>query len=195
MAVDINKVKEIRDKTGISVIECKRALETAQGDIEKAMQELKKKGLDVSRKKQGRETKEGVIGSYVHLNNKIGVMLEVNCESDFVARNEDFTELVKNLALHITATSPTWIKKEEVPEEALEEEREIVKAQFKNKPEKVIEQITEGKIKDFYKDCVLLEQPFVKDPAVTIKDYIDSVIAKLGENIQVKRFVKYEVGE
>ncbi|MBN1444511.1 MAG: elongation factor Ts [Candidatus Omnitrophica bacterium] len=195
MKLDVSLVKEIRDKTAASVIECKKALEEADGDKEKALVILKKRGMIISQKKAGRETKEGIIGSYVHINNKIGVLIEVNTESDFVARNDEFKELVKNLTLQITASDPRWVDKESVPEETLAQEREIYKEQFKNKPPAVIDKIVEGKMQDFYKANVLLEQLFIKDEEITVKEYIESKIGKLGENIKVKRFVKYELGE
>jgi len=195
MKVDVGLVKQIREKTSASVIECKKALEEAGGDTEKALEILKKRGLLISQKKAQRETKEGLIGAYIHTNGKMGVLIEVNTESDFVARNEEFKELVKNLTLQIAASSPKWIDKESVPQEILEQEKQIYREQFKDKPPGVIEKIVEGKMQDFYKENVLLDQPFVKDENITVKEYIDSKIAKFGENIKVRRFVKYELGE
>lgn len=195
MKVDISLVKELREKTGLSVIECKKALEETDGNIEKAIEILKKKGLEVSEKKSKRETTEGIIGSYVHTNGKIGVLIEVNCESDFVARNSEFQELVKNLALQITATNPQWIDINSIPEEVINEQKEAIKEQFKDKPPEVLEKIIEGKLKDFYKEKVLLEQPFIRDDTITIKEYINSKIAKLGENIKIRRFARFEIGE
>ncbi len=195
MKLDVSLIKEIRDKTAASVIECKKALEEADGDKEKALVILKKRGMIISQKKAGRETKEGIIGAYVHINNKVGVLIEVNTESDFVARNDEFKELVKNLTLQITASDPKWVDKESVPEEALAQEREICKDQFKNKPPAVLDKIVDGKMQDFYKANVLLEQKFIKDEEITVREYIESKIGKLGENIKVKRFVKYELGE
>ncbi len=195
MKVDTALVKQLRERTSISVLECKKALEEAEGDIEKALVILKKKGMLTSQKKSVRETREGLIGSYVHLNGKIGVLVEVNTESDFVARNEEFKELVKNISLQITASSPPWLDRESVPTEVIQQEKEIIAAQYKDKPASIIEKITEGKLNDFYKENVLLEQVYIKDEEITIKEYIDSKIAKLGENIRVKRFIKYEIGE
>jgi elongation factor Ts len=194
MKVDVSVVKEVRDKTSASVIECKKALEESEGNIEKALIILKKRGLLISQKKSQRETKEGLIGSYVHTNGKIGVLIEVNSESDFVARNEEFKELVKNLTLQITAADPQWIDKDSVPEDVLAQEKEIFKEQFKNKPPAVVEKIVDGKLQDFYKQNVLMEQIFIKDENMTIKEYVESKIAKLGENIKIKRFVKFELG-
>jgi len=195
MKVDVELVKQIREKTSASVIECKKALEEAGGDTEKALEILKKRGLLISQKKAQRETKEGLIGAYIHTNGKVGVLIEVNTESDFVARNEEFKELVKNLTLQIAASSPKWIDKESIPPDILEQEKQVYREQFKDKPPAVIEKIVEGKMQDFYKENVLLEQIFVKDENITVKEYIDSRIAKFGENIKVRRFVKYELGE
>lgn len=197
MKVDTSLVKQLREATSISVIECKKALEETCGDLEKAMLLLKKKGMLASQKKALRETREGLIGAYVHINGKIGVLVEVNTESDFVAKNEEFKDLVKNLTLQITACNPSWVDRESVPPEVIAQEKEISAEQFKGKgkPPAVIEKIVEGKLNDFYKENVLLEQVYIKDEGITIREYIDSVIAKLGENIRVKRFVKYEIGE
>ncbi len=197
MKIDLSLVKQLREKTSISITECKKALDEAKGDVEKALVLLKKKGMLISQKKSVRETREGLIGAYVHLNGKIGVLIEVNTESDFVARNEEFKEMVKNLTLQITASSPSWVDKDSVPCNVIEEEKEIISAQFKDKgkPPAVVEKIIEGKLKDFYKENVLLEQVYIKEEDITVKEYIDSKIAKLGENIKVNRFIKYEIGE
>ncbi len=197
MKVDLSSVKQLRETTGISVIECKKALEEAGGDIEKALLLLKKRGMLVSEKKSMRETREGLIGAYVHLTGKIGVLIEVNTESDFVARTEDFKELVKNLTLQIAASNPSWIDKNSIPNEVISQQKGIIVEQFqgKNKPPAVIDKIVEGKLNDFYKEHVLLEQGYIKEETMTVKEYIDSKIAKLGENIKVKRFVRYEIGE
>ncbi len=195
MKVDVELVKQIREKTSASVIDCKKALEEAKGDPEKALDILKQKGLLISQKKANRETKEGLIGAYIHTNGKVGVLIEVNTESDFVARNDEFKELVKNLTLQIAASDPKWVDKESIPQDILEQEKQIYREQFKDKPPAVIEKIVEGKMDDFYKANVLLEQPFIKDENITVKEYINSKIAKVGENIRVRRFVKYELGE
>ncbi|MCX8082278.1 MAG: elongation factor Ts [bacterium] len=195
MKVDVELVKQIREKTSASVIECKKALEEAGGDPEKAIEILKKQGLLISQKKAHRETKEGLIGAYIHTNGKVGVLIEVNTESDFVARNDEFKELVKNLTLQIAASDPKWIDRESIPLDVLEKEKQIYREQFKDKPPAVIEKIVEGKMEDFYKANVLLDQQFIKDEDITVKDYVNSKIAKLGENIRIRRFVKYELGE
>ncbi|MCM8806406.1 MAG: translation elongation factor Ts [Candidatus Omnitrophica bacterium] len=195
MKIDASKIKELREKTGLSVIECKNALEEANGDINKAIEILKKRGLEISEKKSSKEVKEGLIGSYVHTNGKVGVLIEVNCETDFVAKNSEFEELVKNLCLQIAAMKPTWIDVDSIPEEILKEKIEEIKSQYKDKPQNVLEKIIEGKLEDFYKEKVLLKQSFIKDEQITIEEYIKSKIAKLGENIKVKRFVRFEIGE
>lgn len=195
MKIDTSKIKELREKTGLGVIECKKALEEAKGDIEKAIEVLRQRGLEISEKKEKREAKEGIIGSYVHTNGKIGVLIEVNCETDFVAKNSEFEELVKNLCLQIAAMNPKWIDVESIPKEVIEKKKEEIKESFKDKPSSVVEKIIEGKLNDFYKEKVLLKQTFIKDENITIEEYIKSKIAKLGENIKVKRFIRFEVGE
>ena len=195
MKIDVKKIKELREKTSLSVMECKKALEETGGNLEKALQILKKKGLEMSEKKAERETREGLIGAYVHINGKVGAMVEVNCETDFVSRNEEFKELVKNICLQITATNPKYLDRESVPEEEKNKIREVVKEEFKDKKEEIIERIIEGKLKDFYKENVLLDQIYIKDEDITVDDYIKSKIAKLGENIKIKRFVRFEIGE
>ncbi|MCS7179954.1 MAG: translation elongation factor Ts [bacterium] len=195
MKVDTLKIKELREKTGLSVMECKKALEETNGDIEKAIAILKKRGLEISEKKKSKEVREGLIGAYVHTNGKIGVLIEVNCETDFVARNVEFEELVKNLCLQITAMNPKWIDIDEIPEEVIKKKIEEIKEEFKDKPQSVVDKIIEGKLQDFYKENVLLKQQFIKDEEITIEEYIKSKIAKLGENIKIKKFVRFEIGE
>jgi len=195
MGLDMSKIKELREKTGLSVMECKKAIEEANGDLEKAMEILKKRGFEISEKKKEKEVKEGLIGSYVHTNGKIGVLIEVNCETDFVAKNKEFEELVKNLCLQIAAMKPKWVDVESIPEEILKNKIEEIKEEFKGKPQSVLEKIIEGKLNDFYKENVLLKQPFIKDEEITIEEYIKSKIAKLGENIKIKKFVRFEIGE
>lgn len=195
MKVDVELVKEIREKTGAGVIDCKKALEEAGGDKEKALEILKKKGFILSQKKAERETKEGLIGAYIHTNGKLGVLVEVNTESDFVARNDEFKELVKNIAMQIAGASPKWIDRESIPPDILEQEKQNYREEFKDKPPAVVEKIIEGKMEDFYKTYVLMEQPFIKDESITVKEYVNSKIAKLGENIRVKRFARFEIGE
>ena len=196
MSVSAEKVKELREKTGVGFMECKSALQEANGDLDAATTILRKKGLASAAKKSGRETKEGLIGSYIH-NGKIGVMVEVNCESDFVARNADFQSLVKDIAMQIAASDPRFIRKEDVTEDVLAKEREIYKEQARStgKPENVLDKIVEGRMSKYYSESCLLEQPFVKDPDVAVKDHIASHIQKIGENIQVRRFVRYKLGE
>jgi elongation factor Ts len=174
MKSSVNAIKELRDLTCSSVAHCKKALEEAKGDIKQAVILLRKQGLEIAAKKQSRAAKEGRIDSYIHHGNKIGVLLEVNCESDFVARNEDFMKFTRDLAMQIAAASPEYIKKEDVPEEVLKHE--------KNK-------------EDYYKNSCLLEQVFVKDPSLMIKDYLGSIVGKLGENIVIRRFIRYKIGE
>ena len=196
MSVSAEKVKELREKTGVGFMECKSALQEANGDLDAATTILRKKGLASAAKKSGRETKEGLIGSYIH-NGKIGVMVEVNCESDFVARNADFQSLVKDIAMQIAASDPRFIRKEDVTEDVLAKEREIYKEQARStgKPENVLDKIVEGRMSKYYSESCLLEQPFVKEPDVAVKDHIASHIQKIGENIQVRRFVRYKLGE
>ncbi len=190
-------VKELRDKTGAGMMDCKKALVETNGDMEKAVDLLRKKGLAAAAKRAGRETKEGIIGSYIHAGGKIGVLVEVNCETDFVARTDEFQELVKDLSLHITAAAPLYLSPEDVPEEVIEREKEIYRSQAleEGRPEKIIDKIVEGKLKKFYEEVCLLNQKFVKDPAKTVADRISETIAKLGENIKVSRFVRFQLGE
>ncbi|MGD8537434.1 MAG: translation elongation factor Ts [Candidatus Aminicenantes bacterium] len=197
MEITAALVKELRDRTGIGMMECKAALQETGGDIEKAITVLRKKGYARAKDKMEREAKDGLVGSYIHLNGKIGVLVEVNCESDFVARNDDFQELVKNICLHIAASDPTYVSSEEIPEEVLDGEREIVRGQFKdsNKPPEIVDKIVEGKLKKFYEEVCLMDQPYVKDDKVTVAKYVASFIAKFGENIQVRRFARFELGE
>jgi elongation factor Ts len=196
MTISADKVKELREKTGVGFMECKSALTEANGDLELAVTILRKKGLASLAKKSGRETKEGLIGSYIH-NGKIGVMVEVNCESDFVARNTDFQTLVHDIAMHIAASDPRFISKVDVTEDVLAHERDIYKEQARStgKAEGVLDKIVEGRMSKYYSEACLLEQPFVKDPNISVKDLIASHIQKIGENIQVRRYVRYKLGE
>lgn len=197
MAVDAKLVKTLRDMTGAGFMECKKALEETGGDLEKAVEVLRKKGAAKAAKKAGRETKEGLIHSYIHAGGRVGVLLELNCETDFVARNELFKELANELALQIAAMKPKWIKREDVPEEIITKEGEIAReaAIAEGKPEHIAEKIAEGKLNKFFQENCLLEQKFIKDETKTIEDLIKEYIAKIGENIQVGRFCRFEIGE
>ncbi len=197
MEVKAKMVKELRQRTGIGMMECKQALKESGGDVEKAILILRKKGYARAKDKMSRETAEGVVGSYIHLNGKIGVLVEVNCESDFVALNDDFKELVKNIALHIAASNPRYISSDEISLEVLEEEKEIVREQFKDskKPPEIVDKIVQGKLGKFYEEVCLLDQPYVKDDKISVKKLIASYIAKIGENIQIRRFARFELGK
>lgn len=198
MAIEISAamVKQLRDKTGVGMMECKAALQEANGDAAEAETILRKRGLASAAKKTGRSTGQGVIGSYIHLGGRIGVLVEVNCESDFVARTDDFQTLVKEIGMHIAAASPTYARREDVPADVLERERAIYRAQMENsgKPANVIEKIIDGKLNAFYEQHVLIDQPSIRDPKVTVGAAIQQVIAKLGENISVPRFARFKVG-
>lgn len=190
-------VKKLRDQTSAGLMECKGALVEADGDLEKAVTILRKKGQAAAEKKAGRSTSEGLIGSYIHAGGKIGVLIEVSCETDFVAKTEDFQTLVKDLAMQVAAASPNFVKREDVPDDLLDKEREILKGQAEQsgKPAQVIEKIVEGRLNKYFSERVLLEQPFIKDPDITVQEFITSKIAVLKENIQVRRFMRYERGE
>jgi len=193
--VKANSVKKLREKTGVGMMVCKEALREAGGDEKKAIEILRKKGATKALKHAGKTTREGLVNSYIHHSGKIGVLVEVNCETDFAAKGKDFKELVKDLSMHIAAANPLYIKREDVPNEVIAKEKEIFKAQVQNKPPNAIEKIIEGKMEKFYKETCLLEQPFVKNSEVAIKEYMVSCVAKIGENISVKRFARYQVGE
>jgi elongation factor Ts len=191
------QVKELRDKTGAPMMDCKQALTESKGDLEQAIVILRKKGIASMQKKAARLTSEGSVASYIHAGGKIGVLVEVNCESDFVARTEDFKELVHDVAMHIAASDPKFIRREDVTPEAFEREKEIYRAQAKatGKPDNVVERIVEGKMGKFYEEVCLYEQPFIKDQTVNISQLIASKIGKLGENISVRRFARFKVGD
>lgn len=197
MSVDMSLVKKLREQTGISILECKKALEESDNNVDKAVELLRKKGFEKAKARASRETKQGSVGSYIHTNSKIGVLLEVGCETDFVAKNEDFLALVKDLAMQIAAMNPAYISKDHIPEDVIEKEKEIYREQMKDsgKPDHIIERIIEGKLKKFYMEICLLNQAFFKNDKQTIEDLIAEKIHKLGENIIVKRFVRYQVGE
>src|ERR1700728_3979883 len=190
------QVKDLREKTGAPMMDCKQALTEAKGDMEQAVVILRKKGVSVAAKKATRVTSEGAVGTYIHAGGKIGVLLEVNCESDFVARTEDFQELLRDIAMHIAASDPRYVKPEDVTIEDLEREKEIYRAQAAatGKPAPVIEKIVDGKMAKFYEEVCLLEQPFIKDQAVSVKELIAQKVGKLGENITVRRFARFKVG-
>ena len=190
-------VKQLRDKTGAGMMECKAALVEANGDAEEAMTLLRKRGLARVAKRAGRTTAQGVIGSYIHMAGKIGVLLEVNCESDFVARTDDFQNLVKEISMHIAASDPRWVSREQIPAEAVEKEKAIYRAQVesKGKPDAVIEKIINGKLESFYSQFVLLDQPSIRDSSVTVQQNLSQTAAKTGENITINRFIRYRVGE
>ncbi len=197
MDIPASLVKTLREKSGAGMMDCKNALVETGGDVEKAMNYLRQKGLADAVKKAGRSTTEGVVHSYIHAGGKIGVLVEVNCETDFVARTPQFQELVKDVAMHVTATNPLCVSREEVPADVLEREREIYAAQAQEtgKPENIIEKIVEGKLTKFYRENVLMEQAFVKDPDKDVQTLVKEAIAELGENISIRRFSRFQVGE
>ncbi|MFN2393294.1 MAG: translation elongation factor Ts [Pyrinomonadaceae bacterium] len=194
-------VKSLREKTGAGMVDCKNALVEADGNEERAIENLRKKGMATAGKKAGRVTAEGVVGSYIHMGGKVGVLVEINCESDFVARGEEFQQLVKDVAMHIAASDPKYLNREAVPADTLDKEREIAFGRIKNdeknanKPQNVIEKIVEGSLNKYYEENVLLEQPFVKDPSKTIGELVTEKIASIKENISVRRFTRYKMGE
>jgi len=197
MEITAHMVKDLREKTGLGMMDCKKALQETDGDIEKAIEYLRKKGALKAAKREGRATMEGRIGSYIHSNGKIGVLVELNCESDFVARTDQFAELAKDLCMQVAASAPSWISPEDVPEDVLAKEKEIYMSQAKEqgKPDKILEKIAEGKLKKFYTDVCLLEQPFVKDTDKSVSELIKEKIGQLGENITVGRFIRFQLGE
>jgi elongation factor Ts len=197
MAVTAALVKQLREKTGVGMMKCKEALMKADGDLEQAEKHLRKQGEAAAAKKAGRATGEGLVASYIHTGDKIGVMVEVNCETDFAARSEDFRGLVHDISMHIAASAPRFVRREDVSESILADEREIAREQAlkAGKPEKVVDKIVDGKIEKYYAENCLLEQPFVKDPDKTIGQLVSDAVAKIGENIQVRRFVRYVLGD
>jgi elongation factor Ts len=197
MEITAAMVKKLRDLTGAGMMECKAALAEAKGDIEEATTILRKRGLALASKKSGRSTNEGLIGSYIHMGGKIGVLVEVNCESDFVARTEDFQSLAREIAMHIAAANPQYVRREDVPPDVLERERSIYRGQMEGqkKPPQVLDKIVEGKVNSFYEQVCLLEQPSIRDPKVTIGQTVQAGIAKMGENISIPRFVRFKLGE
>jgi elongation factor Ts len=196
MEITAKLVKELRDATNAGMMDCKKALKETGGDMDKAIEYLRKKGIASASKKEGRETAQGIVGSYIHMGGKVGVLIEVACETDFVARTDDFQEFVHNVAMHIAAASPLAVSRDEVDSALVEKEREIYVGQMKEqgKPDNIIDKIVEGKVDKYYSETVLLEQKYVKDPDMTVEDYLKSVIGKLGENMQIKRFARYQIG-
>ena len=195
--ITADQVKQLRDKTGAGMMECKAALSEANGNMEEAITLLRKRGLAQAAKRAGRTTAQGLIGSYIHMGGKIGVLVEVNCESDFVARTEAFQNLVKEVAMHIAAADPKWVRREDVSPEAIEKEKSIYRAQMENsgKPANVLDKIVEGKLGSFYSQFVLLDQPFVRDDKMTVSQLVAETSAKTGENITIGRFTRFRVGE
>jgi elongation factor Ts len=194
-------VKQLREKTGAGMMECKNALVESGGNEERAIEILRERGLASAKKREGRIAAEGIVGSYIHMGGKVGVLVELNCETDFVARGEEFQQLVKDLAMHIAAAEPRYVSREEVPENVLEKEREIARAKAKNdpknanKPDQVIDKIVEGRLNKYYEETVLNDQPFVKDPSKTVAELVTEKIAKTGERITIRRFTRYKMGE
>jgi elongation factor Ts len=197
MAITAEMVKQLRDKTGAGMMDCKSALAEAGGDLEKAVEILRKKGIASAAKRVGRATKEGVIGHYIHMGGKVGVLIEVNCETDFVARTDDFQTLAKELAMHVAAADPRYVSREQVPAAELEKEKEIYRAQFagSGKPPAVIDKIVDGKLGSFYSQICLVDQPSVRDPNVTVQQMLQAASAKTGEHVTVSRFVRFKLGE
>jgi elongation factor Ts len=197
MEISVELVKDLRQRTGAGVIDCKTALQEAKGDVEAAIDYLRRKGLATAAKKAGRIASDGLVASYIHAGGKMGVLVEINCETDFVAKTEDFQAFVKNIAMHIAAANPQYIRREEVPPEVLEKEKEIYRTQAleSGKPAKVIDKIVEGKCERFFSEVCLLEQTYIKDSDLTVKEVLDAMIAKVGENITIRRFARFQLGE
>ena len=195
--ISATMVKELREKTGAGIMDCKGALAACDGDMSQAVDFLRKKGLATAAKRAGRAMTEGIIESYIHMDNKLGVLVEVNCETDFVAKNDDFKEFAKNIAMHIAATNPVGIRPEDVPEETLNREKEIYRGQVleMGKPEKIADKIVEGKMQKYFKESCLMNQAYVRDPDITIEDLLNEMIAKIGENISINRFTRFRIGE
>ncbi len=195
--ITASMVKELRERTGAGMMDCKKALSESNGDVDKAIDLLREKGLAAAAKKSGRIAAEGIVEAYIHGNGRIGVLVEVNIETDFAAKNEDFKNFVKDVALQIAASKPEYVSREEVPAEVIEKEKEILKAQALNegKPEKIVEKMVEGRIEKYYKEVCLLEQPYIKDPDKTIQTLLTEKIAAIGENMNIRRFIRFEMGE
>jgi elongation factor Ts len=195
--ISATMVKELREKTGAGIMDCKGALTECGGDMNEAVDFLRKKGLATAAKRAGRAMTEGIIESYIHMDNKLGVLVEVNCETDFVAKNDDFKEFAKNIAMHIAATNPVGIRPEDIPEKTLNREKEIYRGQVleMDKPEKIADKIVEGKMQKYFKESCLMNQAYVRDPDITIEDLLNEMIAKIGENISINRFTRFRIGE
>ena len=196
MEITAKMVMQLREATNAGMMDCKKALKECDGDMDKAGEYLRKKGIASAAKKEGRATSQGIIGSYIHMGGRVGVLVEVACETDFVARTEDFQEFVHNIAMHVAAASPVAVSRDEVDSTLIEKEREIYIGQMKEqgKPDNIIDKIVEGKVDKYYSEIVLLEQKYVKDPDITIEDYLKSIIGELGENMQIKRFTRFQIG-
>ncbi len=197
MDIDVSSVKDLRQKTGAGIMDCKRALKEAQGNVDKAIEFLRQKGLAKAAKRGGRRADEGLVGSYIHTGGRIGVLVEVNCETDFVARTQEFKDLVKDISMHIAAADPQYLTREDIPEEAVQKEKHILKMQAleMGKPEKVVDRIVEGRIERFFSEVCLLEQAYVKDLDLTVGNLLNSLMGKIGERISIRRFTRYQLGE
>ncbi|MBN1793457.1 MAG: translation elongation factor Ts [Candidatus Omnitrophica bacterium] len=195
MAVTMDQVKRLRELTSAGMMDCKKALKEAGGDIDEAIKLLRQRGKELAQKKAARSAQAGIVSAYIHHGDKIGVLLEVNCESDFVAKNEEFKTFAKDIAMQIAAASPGYISRDEVPNDLIEQEKDIFRAQIEGKPEHVIEKIVEGKLEKYYSSTCLLEQPFIKDQDITMKELVQDMVAKFGENIVISRFVRFALGE
>ena len=197
MEISAEQVKTLREKTGVGLMDCKEALKVSAGDMEKAVDYLREKGLAKAQKRVGRAATEGAVAVYVHMGGKIATMVEVNCETDFVAKTDQFQAFTKDVAMQVTAANPSYVKREDVPEDVKEKEKEIYRKQAKEsgKPDKILDKIAEGKLEKFFQEFCLMEQPFIKNPDVTIKGLLEDLIAKMGENILIRRFVRYQLGE
>ncbi len=197
MEITAEQVKELRDKTGVGIMDCKKALAECNGNLQEAVDYLRKKGIATAQKRGGRTTSEGQVASYIHAGGKIGVLIEINCETDFSGKTDDFSEFARNIAMHIAATNPISLDRDSLPQDVLDRERDIYATQAKDsgKPENIIEKIVDGKMNKFYSEACLLEQPYVKNPDITIQDLVNEMMAKTGENIVIRRFTRYQLGE
>ncbi|MFQ6067005.1 MAG: translation elongation factor Ts [bacterium] len=197
MEISLDKVRRLREETSAGILDCKKALVETKGNLEEAKRVLRRKGIEIARRKSGEKTAQGTINSYIHHNKRVGTLVEIHCQSDFVARNSEFQEFAKSIAMHIAACDPRWISAEEIPSKVLEEERAVLKARAEKegKPSKIIDKIVEGRMKKFYSEACLLEQPFFKDEKKTVRQHLEEFIAKVGENVKIQRFVRYQLRE